>query len=62
MPLFTPEMRQAAGRCFVQAGLPFGPFGNLVTAEDDLKAAFHFIKIGGDCVYCAASLDIQKAL
>lgn len=28
----------------------------------DMRAAFHFTKMGGDCFYCAASLDIQKAL
>ena len=59
---FSPEMRDAAGRCFVQVGLPYGPFGNLVTAEDYLKAAYRFMSIGGDCFYCAASLEIQKAL
>ena len=59
---FSPEMREAAGRCFVQVGLPYGPFGNLVTAEDYLRAAYQFMRIGGDCFYCAASLDIQKAL
>lgn len=59
---FTREMREAAGKCFVQVGLPFGPYGNLVTAEDYLKSAFHFTKMGGDCFYCAASLDIQKAM
>ena len=59
---FSPEMREAAGRCFVQVGLPFGPFGKLVTAEDYLREAFHFTAIGGDCFYCAASLDVQKAL
>jgi len=59
---FSPEMRAAAGNCFVQVGLPYGPFGSLVTAEDYLRAAFHFTKIGGDCFYCAASLEIQKAL
>ena len=59
---FTAEMREAAGRCFVQVGLPYGPFGDLLTAEDYLRAAFHFMKLGGDCFYCAASLDIQKAL
>src|SRR6478609_11695156 len=53
---FSPEMREAAGRCFVQVGLPYGPAGNLVTAEDYLKAAFHFMGLGGDCFYCAASL------
>jgi 3-methyl-2-oxobutanoate hydroxymethyltransferase len=59
---FTPEMREAAGRCFVQVGLPFGPYGGLATAEDYLRAAFRFTAMGGDCFYCAASLDIQKAL
>lgn len=59
---FTPEMREAAGRCFVQVGLPFGPYGKLATAEDYLRAAFQFTAMGGDCFYCAASLDIQKAL
>jgi len=59
---FSREMREAAGRCFVQVGLPYGPHGKLVTTEDYLREAFHFTAIGGDCFYCAASLDIQKAL
>ena len=59
---FSPEMREAAGNCFVQVGLPYGPFGDLATAEDYLRAAFKFMAIGGDCCYCAASLVIQKAL
>ena len=59
---FSPEMREAAGRCFVQVGLPFGPYGGLATAEDYLRAAFKFTAMGGDCFYCAASLDIQKVL
>jgi 3-methyl-2-oxobutanoate hydroxymethyltransferase len=64
---FGPEMRQAAGNCFVQVGLPHGGAGmvagkHLATAEDYLRAAFHFTEVGGDCFYCAASLDIQKAL
>ena len=59
---FSPEMRAAAGRCFVQVGLPFGQYGALVTAEDYLKAAFHYQSIGGDSFYCAASFDIQKVL
>ena len=57
---FTPEMRDAAGRCFVQVGLPYGPFGNLITAEDYLKTAYHYMRIGGDCFYCAASLDSRR--
>lgn len=59
---FSPEMRAAAGRCFVQVGLPFGPHGGLATAEDYLRAAFKFTAMGRDCFYCAASLDIQKVL
>ncbi|MBP1804178.1 3-methyl-2-oxobutanoate hydroxymethyltransferase [Rubellimicrobium aerolatum] len=59
---FSPEMREAAGGCFVQVGLPYGPFGTLATAEDHLRAAFRFAAMGGDCFYCAASHDIQKAL
>jgi len=59
---YSPEMREAAGKCFVQVGLPYGPFGDLATAEDYLRAAFHFMRMGGDCFYCAASLDIQKVL
>jgi 3-methyl-2-oxobutanoate hydroxymethyltransferase len=59
---FTAEMREAAGKCFVQVGLPYGPAGNLVTGEDYLRAAYGFQAIGGDCFYCAASLDIQKLL
>jgi 3-methyl-2-oxobutanoate hydroxymethyltransferase len=59
---FSPEMREAAGRCFVQVGLPFGQYGNNVTAEDYLRAAFHYGKMGGDSFYCAASFDIQKVM
>ena len=64
---FSPEMREAAGRCFVQVGLPYGGWGTfngrpLATAEDYLRAAFHFAAMGGDCFYCAAAYDIQKAL
>jgi 3-methyl-2-oxobutanoate hydroxymethyltransferase len=55
-------MREAAGKCFVQVGLPYGPFGSLATAEDYLREAFRFMAAGGDCFYCAASLNIQKAL
>lgn len=58
-PLWTPEMREAAGNCFVQVGLLYG---ELVTSEDYLRAAFRAINVGGDCVYCSASLEIQKTL
>lgn len=64
---FSPEMREAAGNCFVQVGLPHGGWGRfegrpLATAEDYLRAAFHYAEMGGDCYYCAASYDIQKVL
>jgi 3-methyl-2-oxobutanoate hydroxymethyltransferase len=64
---FSEEMREAAGRCFVQIGLPYGAWGtfegrHIATAEDYLRAAFHFTATGGDCYYCAASYDIQKML
>lgn len=52
-------MREAAGDCFVQVGLIYG---DLVTAEDYLREAFLNTKLGGDCCYCSASLDIQKTL
>ncbi len=53
-PLWTPEMRQAAGTCFVQVGLLYG---ELCTYEDYLRAAHRAIRNGGDCCYCAASTD-----
>jgi 3-methyl-2-oxobutanoate hydroxymethyltransferase len=63
---FSPEMREAAGDCFIQVGLPYGPHGplnsKLVNADDYLRLAYEFSAIGGDCFYCAASYDIQKTL
>ena len=58
-PLWTPEMREAAGNCFVQVGLLYG---QLVTLEDYQRAAHRAMQIGGDCVYCASSLGTIKAL
>lgn len=64
---FDAAMREAAGDCFVQVGLPYGGWGSfqgrpLATAEDYLRAAFHYAALGGDAYYCAASYDIQKTL
>jgi 3-methyl-2-oxobutanoate hydroxymethyltransferase len=53
-PVWTPAMRQAAGRCFVQVGLLYG---ELCTYEDYLRAAHAAIRIGGDAVYCVGSID-----
>lgn len=52
-PVWTPEMRAAAGDCFVQVGLLYG---ELVTAEDYQRAAHRVMQIGADCVYCASNL------
>lgn len=58
-PLWSEEMRVAAGGCFVQVGLLYG---QLVTLEDYQRAAHRAMRIGGDCVYCAASTDTVRAL
>lgn len=50
-PVWSPEMREAAGRCFVQVGLLFA---ELCAGEDHLRAAHAAMRTGGDCVYCAA--------
>lgn len=56
---WTPQMRQAAGGCFVQLGLQYGDH---VTSEDYLRAALRGIGIGADSVYCAASLETVRRL
>ena len=53
-PVWTPEMREAAGNSFVQVGLLYGP---LCTYEDYIRAAHNAVMKGGDCCYCAASID-----
>ena len=58
-PVWTPEMREAAGDCFVQVGLLYG---ELITVEDYLRAAFAARKARGDAYYCAAALTTVAAL
>lgn len=58
-PVWTPEMREAAGSCFVQVGLLYG---QLCTYEDYLRAAHAAMRIGGDCCYCAAGLQTIRGL
>ena len=58
-PVWTPEMREASGDCFVQVGLLYG---TLVTLEDYQRAAHRAMRAGGDCVYCASSFGTIKAL
>jgi 3-methyl-2-oxobutanoate hydroxymethyltransferase len=54
-PFWTPEMRAAAGDCFVQVGLQYG---RLATTDDYLRAGHDAILLGGDCCYCAASTEV----
>jgi 3-methyl-2-oxobutanoate hydroxymethyltransferase len=58
-PFWNPEMRDAAGDCFVQAGLMYG---QLHTTDDYLRSAHGAIQIGADCCYCAASTEIVERL
>lgn len=53
--LWTPEMREAAGSCFVQVSLLDGV---RCTFEDYIRAAHGAMRLGGDCVYTSASLEI----
>jgi 3-methyl-2-oxobutanoate hydroxymethyltransferase len=57
--VWTPEMREAAGDCFVQVGLL--PEDH-ATAADYVRAALKGKKIGGDSFYCAASFDIVRTM
>jgi 3-methyl-2-oxobutanoate hydroxymethyltransferase len=58
-PVWTPEMRRAAGDCFVQVGLLYG---QLVTTDDYQRAAHRVMGIGGDCVYCASNFNTIELL
>src|SRR5688572_14702834 len=58
-PLWSPEVRDAAGDCFVQVGLQYG---KLQTTDDYLRGAHDAMQIGGDCCYCAASTQIVERL
>jgi len=58
-PIWDATMREAAGECFVQVGLQYG---QLQTTDDYLRAAHDAYQLGGDCVYCAASLQIVERL
>jgi 3-methyl-2-oxobutanoate hydroxymethyltransferase len=58
-PIWNPQMREAAGDCFVFAGLLYG---QLCTFDDYIRAAHRVIGQGADAVYCAASLEIVAKL
>lgn len=57
--LLGPAFREAAPSCFTVPGLEYGDF---VTAEEYLRAAFAAMRAGGDAVYCAASMGIVRRL
>jgi 3-methyl-2-oxobutanoate hydroxymethyltransferase len=57
--LLGPAFREAAPTLFAIPGLEYGDF---VTAEEYLRAAFAAMKAGGDAVYCAASMGIVRRL
>jgi len=57
--LLGPAFREAAPSCFAIPGLEYGDF---VTAEEYLRAAFTAMRAGGDAVYCAASMGIVRRL
>jgi 3-methyl-2-oxobutanoate hydroxymethyltransferase len=57
--LLGPAFREAAPTCFTIPGLEWGDH---VSAEDYLRAAFRALRSGGDAVYCAASLAIVRRL
>ncbi len=56
---WNPAMREAAGNCFVQAGLIYG---QLATTDDYLRAAHQALLLGADCCYCAASTQVIERL
>ncbi|MCG5481426.1 3-methyl-2-oxobutanoate hydroxymethyltransferase [Sinorhizobium alkalisoli] len=57
--LLGPEFREAAPSVFAFPGLEYGDY---VTAEEYLRAAFKAMRAGGDAVYCAAGLSTVRRL
>lgn len=56
---WSADMRDAAGDCFVQVGLPYH---KIVTLEDYQRAAHGAMLLGGDSIYCSASASTIKTL
>ena len=57
--LLSPEFRDAAPSAFAVPGLEYGDF---ITAEEYIRAAFKALRAGGDAVYCAASLATVRSM
>tara|TARA_B100000780_G_C21112393_1_gene449664 strand:- start:480 stop:1277 length:798 start_codon:yes stop_codon:yes gene_type:complete len=58
--LWTSDMREAAGECFVQVGIPL--YHGIVTLDEHQRAAHRAMQTGGDSVYCVSSIGTIKAL
>ncbi|MDO9414935.1 3-methyl-2-oxobutanoate hydroxymethyltransferase [Pararhizobium sp.] len=57
--LLGPEFREVAPSVFAFPGLEYG---DLVTADEYIRAAFQALKAGGDAVYCAAGLSTVRRM
>ena len=57
--ILNPEFRDAAPDCFV---VPGSLNSSYALKDDVLRDAFQFIRASADAVYCAASLEIIRAL
>jgi 3-methyl-2-oxobutanoate hydroxymethyltransferase len=57
--LLGPVFREAAPSVFAFPGLEYG---DLITADDYIRAAFKALRAGGDAVYCAASLQTVRRM
>ncbi len=57
--LLGAAFREAAPSVFAFPGLEYG---DLVTADEYIRAAFQALKAGGDAVYCAAGLGIVRRM
>lgn len=58
-PMMGAAFREAAPTVFAIPGLEYGEY---VSAEEYLRAAFQAMRDGGDAVYCAASMGIVRRL
>ncbi len=57
--LLGSQFREVAPTCFAFPGLEYGDY---VSAEEYIRAAFKTLKAGGDAVYCAAGLSTVRRM
>lgn len=58
-PVWSKDYRSAMPGCFATVGLLYGEH---VTAEDYIRAAFRALKVGADAVYSAASVETIRRM